>query len=74
MDSSQLADVPFVFVKHLGVLQNDFVTQAQIEQLTCYYHVISSLDRELVLRCLSSQEIGALLNWDAEIYRQSISR
>ena len=74
MDYSQLAEVPFVFVKHLGVLQNDQVTQAQIEQLICYYHVVSSLDRDLPLRCLLPQEIGELLNWDAEVYRQSISR
>jgi rhamnose utilization protein RhaD (predicted bifunctional aldolase and dehydrogenase) len=74
MDSSHLAEVPFVFVKQLGVLQNDLVTQAQIEQLICYYHVVSNLDRELPLRCLLSQEIGELLNWDAEVYRQSISK
>lgn len=74
MNPSQLSEVPFLFVKHLGVLQNDLATQAQIEQLICYYHVVSNLDRESPLRCLLPQEIEGLLNWDAEVYRQSISK
>jgi rhamnose utilization protein RhaD (predicted bifunctional aldolase and dehydrogenase) len=72
MNSSQLAEVAFVFVRNLGVLQNDLATQAQIEQLICYYHVISNLDVESPVICLLPQEIGDLLNWDAEVYRQSM--
>jgi rhamnose utilization protein RhaD (predicted bifunctional aldolase and dehydrogenase) len=72
LSSSQLGEVAFVFVRNVGVLQSDLATQAQIEQLICYYHVISNLDGESSIRCLIPQEIGDLLNWDAEVYRQSM--
>jgi rhamnose utilization protein RhaD (predicted bifunctional aldolase and dehydrogenase) len=72
LNSSQLVETAFVFVRNVGVLQSDLATQAQIEQLICYYHVISNLDGESPVRCLLPQEIGDLLNWDAEVYRQSM--
>jgi len=68
----RLAETAFVFVRNVGVLQNQFVTNAQVEQLMCYYHVITNLDSESVLRCLSPNEIADLLNWDAEVYRQAL--
>lgn len=69
---SRLANEPFIFVRGLGILQNNDVTNTQLEQLICYYHVLSNLDSHVPLRCLSRQEIASLLNWDAEVYRQSM--
>lgn len=74
MRLSRLAKEAFIFVRGRGVLQNNDVTNVQLEQLICYYHVVSNLDRHVPLRRLSGQEIANLLNWDAEVYRQSMSK
>ena len=74
MSLGRLANEAFIFVRGLGILQNNDVTNTQLEQLMCYHHVISNLDSHAPLRCLSRQEIASLLNWDAEVYRQSMSK
>tara|TARA_A100001015_G_scaffold313580_1_gene421125 strand:- start:390 stop:572 length:183 start_codon:yes stop_codon:yes gene_type:complete len=55
-------------------LQHVNATDAQKEQLSCYYDVISNIDPNQKLKTLSKNEIGELLNWDAEIYRQELSK
>ena len=73
ISQKRLEKDPFIFIKGLGVLQNNHLNSTQLEQLICYSHVVSNLGSNDSLRCLSEEEIDALLNWDAEIYRQSIS-
>jgi len=73
ISQNRLEKDPFIFIKGLGVLQNNHLNSTQLEQLICYSHVVSNLGSNDSLRCLSEEEIDALLNWDAEIYRQSIS-
>lgn len=70
----QLTKEPFIFVRNVGVLQSDLVSSAQLEQLLCYHNVISNLDSRVSVKCLSLHEIAGLLNWDAEVYRQSMSK
>ena len=57
-----------------GVLQRTDVTKAQLEQLICYFNVLKNMDESSSQRCLSHKDISDLLNWDAEIYRQSLSK
>ncbi|MCF8166050.1 MAG: class II aldolase/adducin family protein [Rhodoferax sp.] len=64
---------PFIFIKNYGTLVSDETTESQKAQLLCYYNVLirQPIDTDLV--ALTDEEIQALLNWDAEIYRKSIS-
>ena len=72
-DEDILSSYSFIFINRVGVLQNVNVTNAQLEQLSCYYDVISNIDPKLKLKTLSKNEIGELLNWDAEVYRQELA-
>jgi rhamnose utilization protein RhaD (predicted bifunctional aldolase and dehydrogenase) len=76
---SQLADLdedslkaPFIFVRGEGVLQNKSASSAHLEQIICYYNVLVNINKSDQLKCLTRKDIKALLNWDAEIYRQSL--
>ena len=74
LEESILNSHCFIFIKNIGVLQHVNATDAQKEQLSCYYDVISNIDPNQKLKTLSKNEIGELLNWDAEIYRQELSK
>ena len=65
---------PFLFIKGLGVLQSNDLSKSQEEQLICYYNVLNNLDDSQTQRCLSNESISELLNWDAEVYRQALSK
>ncbi len=72
--TSEFKDAPFIFVKNIGVLQNSNITNSQIEQLVCYFNVINNIDVSSTQRCLSKESIMELLDWDAEVYRQNLSK
>jgi rhamnose utilization protein RhaD (predicted bifunctional aldolase and dehydrogenase) len=62
-------DLPeLVFIENTGVFM-----QANLNQLRCYYDVISRIGSDTDLQPLSQAEIDALLNWDAEKLRQQMA-
>ena len=63
-----------VFLENKGVYSKTSPISAQYEQLLCYYHVLSRQSPEEELVSLSSEQITEIVNWDAEHYRQSLSR
>lgn len=65
---------PFVFVVGLGTFEHASTTPAQRAQLGCYHDVLIRQQAMHALNPLSTEEIGQLLNWDAERYRQALSR
>lgn len=72
-DLAQMTTAPIVFVAGAGTYVSNAVTAAQLEQLACYFDVISRVPRSARLRSLSHIEVAQLLDWDAEKYRQSLS-
>ena len=63
----------FIFVLGAGVYEAKTTSPAQKAQLRCYYDVLvrQSLDHKLVV--LPPSSIDALINWDAEKYRKSLT-
>jgi hypothetical protein len=47
---------------------------AKQAQLKCYNDVIVRQSQRALLKCLDEQQVAELLNWDAEVYRQHISK
>ena len=74
IEAKKLRNTPFIFVKKVGVLQNNESTNAQLEQLLCYFNVISNIDSQSNINNISDREVAQLLNWDAEVYRQEMSK
>ena len=62
-----------ILLEGVGVLFRQDARPAVIEQLQCYVDVIARLDMSSPLNVLSDDDIGDLLNWDAEKYRQMVS-
>jgi rhamnose utilization protein RhaD (predicted bifunctional aldolase and dehydrogenase) len=62
------ADV--ILLQGEGVLVRRQANPAILEQLQCYGDVLARVDLTAPLQALSDSQIGDLLNWDAEKYRQ----
>lgn len=63
----------FIFVSHLGVLKHKKTTTAQLDQLLCYSDVLRRTYVNNDIRNLEYEEVLALIDWDAEKYRQSVA-
>ena len=61
-----------VFVPGRGVYARAPLPPAQAAQLRCYADVIARQPASASLRRLAETEIGELVDWDAERYRQSL--
>jgi rhamnose utilization protein RhaD (predicted bifunctional aldolase and dehydrogenase) len=73
-NSDALTKNSFIFVPRLGVLRHEKTTVAELDQLLCYSDVLRRIHVNTDLRNLEYNEVLALLDWDAEKYRQSIAR
>ena len=72
-NSDALAKNSFIFVSQLGVLKNKKATMAELDQLLCYSDVLKRIYVNTDLRNLEYDEVLALIDWDAEKYRQSVA-
>lgn len=64
----------FIFFIGSGVFESPSVTDAQRAQLRCYFDVVVRQPTNELLSPLSKDQVYELLNWDAEHYRQMISK
>jgi len=64
-----------VFIKGQGVwCLESGLTKAKLEQLRCYYDVLSRQQPGTELVSLSANQVRELLNWDAEQYRVGLAK
>ena len=63
-----------IFIKDVGVFTKDEVTPAIMEQLDCFYEVLTRQNEDYKVNTLTFQQIGHLLNWEAEEYRKKIAK
>lgn len=62
---------PFIFAIDEGVYENITATPAQKSQLRCYLDVVARQGPSIKITTLTGRQVSELLDWDAEIYRQS---
>jgi rhamnose utilization protein RhaD (predicted bifunctional aldolase and dehydrogenase) len=62
-----------VFIENKGVFIKPDYSQSKTAQLRCYYDVIARVPLDAILDPLDSNDVKALLEWDAERFRQKIS-
>lgn len=60
-----------IFVKGTGVFEREPLGAAKYAYLQCYYDVLSRQPENAELVTLMDSDISALLNWDAEKFRQA---
>lgn len=68
---SELPDV--IFVRGLGTFTRETMNKAKIEQLICYYDVMTKLNDGAQLSTLTDAQISELVDWDAEKYRRGLN-
>ena len=66
--------LPLLLVEGAGVLLHETATPGAAALARCLADVTARIDPTLRLRRLTSAEEDALVNWDAEKYRQSLDR
>ena len=74
LDETEQPLPQLIFVKDVGVFTKDEVTPAIMEQLDCFYEVITRQNEDCKVNTLTFQQIGHLLNWEAEEYRKKIAK
>lgn len=62
-----------VFVEGEGIWVSEKFSAVHTLQLRCYYDVLVRQPFHISLHSLTYEQIGELLNWDAEHYRQQLS-
>lgn len=63
-----------VFLKEIGVYSKPEFSVAKQLQLQCYYEVLIRQPQDVLLHSLDKQQISELIDWEAEKYRQLISK
>ena len=74
LDSEEYSKIPFIFFEQDRIYQNKNISCNCLDQLECYYNVIIRQENGSNLSKLSKKQIQALLNWDLEKYRLSLSK
>ena len=74
LEETQQSLPQLIFVKEVGVFTKDEVTPTIMEQLDCFYEVLTRQNEDCKVNTLNLQQIGHLLNWEAEEYRKNISK
>lgn len=72
--STRVFKPDLLFIRGLGVFTQPGFGAAKKAQLRCFYDVIVRQRQHSQLNTLSEQQISELLNWDAEQYRQLLSK
>lgn len=62
-----------IFIKNAGVYALPSFIPAKLEQLECYYEVLTRQKDFSGLNPLPTEQVNELLNWDAEKYRQNLA-
>ena len=70
--SKNINPPPYLILKGIGLYEISSVTSAAREMIDCFLEVLLRINFEDELKYLSQPQENELLNWDAEIYRQSI--
>ena len=70
--SKNINPPPYLILKGIGLYEISSVTPAAREMIDCFLEVLLRINFEDELKYLSQPQENELLNWDAEIYRQSI--
>lgn len=63
-----------IFIKNVGVYNRTTFNLAKKVQLLCYFNIIVRQPLSAILKSLTQKEIGELLDWDAERYRQNVAK
>lgn len=63
-----------VFVRDLGVFTDGPIDKSAQDQLLAYYEILVRQTPGAEFRTFTEAEIGELLNWDAEQYRQGLRK
>ena len=64
---------PYLILKYKGLFENTLAIPAAKEMIDCFLEVLLRIDLSKSFKFLSSHQESELLNWDIEIYRQSIN-
>jgi len=64
---------PYIILKGVGLYEQNSAIPAAKEMIDCFLEVLLRTNFDEELKPLSESQENELLNWDAEIYRQSIN-
>ena len=72
--SNNSENPPAIIIENQGVFLRNDATASQRAMLTCLSDVLSRLPEEWTPQAIGTEAEAALLNWDAEKYRQALAK
>lgn len=69
----KLTPPPFIVIEKLGLFESNQCIEAAREMIDCFVEILLRVDLNNEIKFLSKNQEDELLNWDAEIYRQTIN-
>lgn len=72
-DAANSKNLPFIVIPKVGVFMHHTASSMVEVMLKCHAEILSRIPLNGQLNYLSDSAINDLMNWDAEIYRQSVN-
>ncbi len=73
LNQPKIKELPYIIIPQIGVLANPNLSQDGHELLLAWYRVLIEIPQESKINYLSADEINAIDQWEAEIYRKQLS-
>ena len=73
MNKKKIKPPPFLIIEKYGLFQSNSCIDAASEMIDCFIEVLLRVKLDNELKFLTQEQENELLNWDAEIYRQTIN-
>jgi rhamnose utilization protein RhaD (predicted bifunctional aldolase and dehydrogenase) len=73
LSQPDIKELPYIIIPQIGVLTNPNLSQDGHELLLAWYRVLRAIPQESQINYLSSDEINAIDQWEAEKYRKQLS-
>jgi len=64
---------PYIIIQNYGLFEIKNISLASNQMMGCFIEVLLRINFKLTLKYLTPHQENELLNWDAEIYRQTIN-
>jgi len=73
MNKKEINLPPFLIVEKYGLFQSNSCIDAASEMIDCFTEILLRLRLDNEIKFFTQEQENELLNWDAEIYRQTIN-
>ena len=73
MKKKEIKPPPFLIIEKYGLFESNSCIDAAREMMDCFIEILLRVQLDNEIKYFTQNQENELLNWDAEIYRQTIN-